>query len=68
MLALLTLLAALIQPVIAPCPQGIEAYPVTETYEDGSAVAGSFCDTGSEGPSVSFGLDAEDGLWRIDVR
>ena len=67
-MGLLLLLATLLQPVVAPCPDGVGAYPVTETYEDGSAVVGSFCDTGSEGPSLSFSRDAETGAWTLDLR
>jgi hypothetical protein len=66
--ALLLLLAMLLQPVHAPCPDGVGAYPLTETYEDGSAVVGMFCDTGSEGPSMSFHRDAETGSWSLDLR
>lgn len=66
--ALLLFLAQAVQSIVAPCPTGIDAYAVTEVYEDGSAVVGSFCDTGSEGPSVSFDRDAETGAWTLDVR
>jgi hypothetical protein len=66
-MGLLLLLATLLQPVVAPCPDGVGAYPVSETYEDGSAVVGSFCDTGSEGPAFAFSLDAETQVWSLEV-
>lgn len=62
MTALFLWLATILQPIIAPCPVGVTSYEVSEPN-----VVGVYCDTGSEGPSVGFTLDAE-GIWHLEVR